>query len=112
MYYSRRTTFIIAVLLLFCFQAFAWNIANDTSRPDSIRDGSSFEKAIIINKTHEGAGDAAEYIWLGAHYSDYNLYGQSLVFYNYRVYDIIHFKTGEGVPKKIYFDITKCYGKW
>jgi hypothetical protein len=104
----------ILVFLLLCSASFAGSIARDTARHDSlfIRDGSSFEKAIIITETNEEAGDAAEYKWLSEHYPGYLMGSQTLAEHEKRPYDILSFKTAAGVSKEIYFDISNFFGKW
>lgn len=78
----------------------------------SDRDGSSFDKAIIITEKTESAGVDAEYKWLAQHYPGYVMGSQSLVYHEKIPYDILDFKTATGVPKKIYFDISHFFGKW
>ncbi|MEW6470067.1 MAG: hypothetical protein AB1458_14160 [Bacteroidota bacterium] len=75
------------------------------------RDGSSYEKAIIIQDTTSMEGIKAEYKWLSEHYPGYKMKKQQLSQYQGRFYDIMHFKH-KGKKKKIYFDITNFFGKW
>ena len=76
------------------------------------RDGSSYEKAIIINEKSEGKGVSAEYAWLKENYPGYKSMGQSLSNHNGKSYDIIRIKTSGGSEKSIYFDISSFFGKW
>ena len=78
---------------------------------DGARDGSSYEKAIIIKDTTESKGIKAEYVWLSEHYSGYKMKKQSLSYNNGKPYDILSFKY-KGKKKKIYFDISNFFGKW
>ena len=75
-------------------------------------DGSSFEKAIFIDKTSEKAGIDAEYAWLKENYPGYRMIQQSLSQHKGRSYDILTIKTKESEEKDIYFDISKFFGKW
>lgn len=50
---------------------------NNFSTPGT-RDGSSFDKAIIIMETSETKGVDAEYAWLRAHYPYYKMRMQAL----------------------------------
>jgi hypothetical protein len=75
-------------------------------------DGSSFEKAIFIDKNSETSGVDAEYAWLKENYPDYQMIRQSLVHHDGRSYDILKIKTKDGVEKEIYFDISKFFGKF
>jgi hypothetical protein len=76
------------------------------------RDGSSFEKAIIIKERNEKTGVDAEYFWLRQNYPGYKLEGQSLVHYKHVPYDIIEIVTVTGEKKSIYFNISKFFGKF
>lgn len=75
------------------------------------RDGSSFEKAIIITEKTESTGVTAEYKWLSNHYPGYTSGGQSLVYHDKKPYDILNIKTSTGTPIKVYFDISNYFGK-
>ena len=76
-------------------------------------DGSSPEKAIVIQEKTEGAGVDAEYAWLKKYYPGYTFIGQTLDFSkDGRPYDVMHIKTAEGKKKDVYFDISNYYGKW
>jgi hypothetical protein len=75
-------------------------------------DGLSFETAVVINETSEGPGVAAEYKWIKKNYSNYTIKGQSLTFNNKKSYDIITIELSDGKEQKLYFDITKFFGKF
>jgi len=77
----------------------------------TVRDGSSFDKAIIINETTEQAGDPAEYQWISTNYPDSKNNSQSLVFHDKKPYDILHITTKDGKEVAVYFDISKFFGK-
>ena len=87
---------------------------NDTtiSTSKTVRDGSSYENAIIINENKESAGVAKEYQWIRENYPGSSPAGQALQHVKGRSYDIITIKTSNGIEKKLYFDITKFFGKW
>lgn len=92
-------------------------LSNETATQEntsnlSANDGSSYEKAIIINAKNESEGVSAEYAWLRQHYKGYSSKGQSLNFYEKKPYDVITILTVDGIEKKIYFDISKFYGKF
>jgi len=75
------------------------------------RDGSSYEKAIIIAEKTEPSGIDAEYKWLSVHYPGYKMESQSLLLEKGRSYDLMEFKTPDGSKHSIYFDITTFFGK-
>jgi hypothetical protein len=79
---------------------------------DNNRDGSSYEKAIVINETGETSGVADEYAWLKEHYPGYHFKQQSLCFSKKgEPYDVLSIITAEGKDKLVYFDISKFFGK-
>ncbi|MFC0878082.1 hypothetical protein ACE01N_15905 [Saccharicrinis sp. FJH2] len=73
--------------------------------PASERDGSSFERAIIVNSVPE------EYQYARENCEDCQFVGQSLVYERKKPYDILEFKTQTGETIKYYFDISKFFGK-
>jgi hypothetical protein len=89
-----------------------------TSRPAApaaaveVRDGLSFEKAIIITEKTESAGVAAEYRWLKEHYPGYTMKMQALSFHDKKPYDLLSIVTSAGKEITIYFDISGFYGKF
>lgn len=70
------------------------------------RDGSSFEKAIIVNNISE------EYAYAKKVCSDCSFIQQALVFEKRKPYDILTFKKPGGQTVEYYFDISSFYGKW
>jgi len=78
---------------------------------DSVRDGSSAERAIVIKAKDEIAGVAAEYDWLRAKYPGHTLVQQSANTMGQKKYDVMVIKTKQGEEKTFYFDITDFYGK-
>jgi hypothetical protein len=78
----------------------------------SSNDGSSFEKAILINEKSETAGVNAEYVWLRKNYPGHKVIQQSLANNKNVPYDIIKIVTSDGQNKNIYFNISKFFGKF
>ncbi|MFT5821574.1 MAG: tetratricopeptide (TPR) repeat protein [Crocinitomix sp.] len=68
--------------------------------------GSSAETAIVVASVSE------EYQWLRKYYPGYEMIMQSLVSENGKPYDILNFKTADGITKSVYFDISSFFGKW
>ncbi len=92
-------------------------ISNETNNHNKTsevieKDGTSYDKAIIIKAKSESTGVGAEYAWLSKNYPGYQSKGQSLVFQNKKPYDIIEIVTASGEEKSIYFDISNFYGKF
>jgi hypothetical protein len=75
-------------------------------------DGSSYEKAIVIQDKSETTGVAAEYKWIRDNYPGSESQGQALMNNNSKPYDVITIKTSDGTIKKIYFDISNFFGKF
>lgn len=78
----------------------------------AVADGSSFEKAIIINATNDFAGIRAEYDWLKMHYPGAKTKSQSLNHKDKKSYDILNIVTADNQEKAVYFDITSTFGKF
>ncbi len=78
---------------------------------DSVNDGSSAERAIVIKAKDEAAGVAAEYDWLRAKYPGHTFMQQSTNTVGRKMYDVMVIKTKEGEEKTFYFDITNFFGK-
>ena len=111
----KKIFFLTIVSLFLCSVSFAKGSLRDTShRRDSIiiRDGSSFDKAIIIADTTESAGISAEYRWLDYHYPGCKTGSQSLSYHNKKPFDILYIKTKNKESKEVYFDISNYFGKW
>ena len=76
------------------------------------RDGSSFEKAIIITETSERQGIDAEYAWIRKQYPGSKTAGQALTYRDKKPFDIIHIITADDKKLDVYFDISNFYGKF
>ncbi|MBO9618148.1 MAG: hypothetical protein J7539_03845 [Niabella sp.] len=121
-----RSAFCIAVFVLMATYSQAQNrqadsltaASGDSSRVIAIplgkgeKDGSSFENAIFINKSSETEGVAEEYKWVKAHILGAKVVQQATTRKGKKQYDILTIKTVAGTEEKIYFDITKFYGKF
>src|SRR5262252_1468936 len=70
------------------------------STSSEARDGSSFEKAIIIKETSETKGVNAEYAWLKKNYPGYKMISQSLDYNDKKPYDVLTFETADGTKKE------------
>lgn len=91
------------------------NIAPEKPKPAAVfapeRDGSSFDKAIIINEKTERAGIDAENAQLNALYPGSKKGTQRLEDYKGKPYDIININTADGREITVYFDISSYFGK-
>ena len=105
---KRAIIFILVVLLMGSCHT-SKNISGNNTAD---RDGSSFEKAVIIQEKSEMTGVSAEYSWLSVHYPGYQTEMQSLMIDKKMPYDVLKIKTTDGVEKKVYFDIHNYFGKF
>jgi hypothetical protein len=87
-------------------------VSTTSTAGDAAADGSSFEKAILINEKLERPGVDAEYVWLKKNYPGYKMNSQSLSYHDKKPYDILHIETAEGKKIDVYFDISKFFGKF
>ena len=76
-----------------------------------MKGGTSFDNAIVIKVKTESAGVAEEYRWLAETYPGYSTIRKTQASRENKHYDIITFKTREGIEKNAYFDITSFYKK-
>ena len=106
--------FILFLLLSSCTTSKTMTNSQSSSinTDNVIRDGSSFEKAIIINERNESTGVHAEYEWIKNHYPGYKRGMQALTHNKNKPYDIISITTSEGKEIDVYFDISNFYGKF
>lgn len=114
----KKIILLLIIPLLFNSCSSSKKISNTTTPEQTIisknvaRDGSSYEKAIIIKEKTESTGVAAEYNWLKENYPGYKTKMQSLNYYENKPFDIIIIITKQGEEKQIYFDISNFYGKF
>ena len=75
------------------------------------RDGSSFEKAIIIDEKNERAGIDAENTQLLALFPGSKRVSQRFEIYKDKQHEIINISTADGREVAVYFDISSYFGK-
>jgi hypothetical protein len=71
----------------------------------SVKDGSSFEKAIKVKSVPD------EYKYVKANCIDCKMQSQSVTEYKGKMYDILSLKKTDGTEVQYYFDISSFYGK-
>jgi hypothetical protein len=110
---------VMGLGLLAAFAGHAQSVATPASeqnQPPAVTpaaeqpDGSSPEKAIVIQETTDREGVKAEYAWLNSHYPGCKMMKQTLVSGKGKHYDVLHIKTADGQEKDVFFDISKFYG--
>jgi hypothetical protein len=79
-------------------------------------DGSTIDKAVVINVESTSIGIPAEYEYISKLYGQQNVgwtvIRQSLMVHDVNHYDVLLIKLSNGDEKSIYFDITQFYGKF
>lgn len=93
--------FVMLLLVIGCSSA---KSTSDAGAAD--RDGSSMQKAIIVNSVD------AEYDWIRSHYPGSKVTSQALLHSGKKSYDLLSFTTESGEKKDVYFDITSFFGKF
>jgi hypothetical protein len=122
---SRRSFHCCLPVLLSLASAFACSspspqtgVASRPSPPtspaasrDSITDGSSLEKAIVVPRDTEKEGIAWEYAWIREHFGGYRRKGQRLLMGDGgRRFDQVSVQLADGTERTFYFDITRYFG--
>ena len=108
----KKLILFTLISFFFCTASFANNCLKYTTKQDTItvRDGSSYRKAIIIKERNSIIDPEQE--WLAMHYPGFINEGQDPSQYDKRHYEIRHIKTSDGQRKDVYFDISSYFGKW
>ena len=107
---------LISVILLAFFSSCSPGkkvVVSSSSDPVEkvIRNGLSYETAIVIEEKRSSQGIQAEYDWLRRNYPGYIMQKQSLRSSNKVPYDVITIRTAEGETKEIFFEISAFFGK-
>jgi hypothetical protein len=102
---------IFVVIAAFLITACTATKKTTTSRTkatisETVRDGSSFEKAIIVKSVKQ------EYAWVEKHYPNSQRQMQQLVDHENKPFDVLTFTLQDGSTKRFYFDISKFFGKF
>jgi hypothetical protein len=105
-------TLLFSLLLFSCASTPAPARTDAPTSPAAQGDGLSFETAVKITADNEGAGVAAEYEWLGAHYPGCKMIRQALATHEGKPFDILTIAAKTGEEMRIYFDISDFFGKW
>ena len=83
-----------------------------TNKPD----GSSAEKAVVINETSSSRGIPAEYAYIEQVFSrrglDYEIKMQAQISQGGCDYDVLTIEMNDGTVRDFWFDITSFFGKF
>ncbi len=106
--------FIVCTICISCSGTKKTITANTAgiTKSSNLRDGSSYDKAIIIQQTSETRGIADEYTWIRNKYPNSKTKSQSLSYKDKKPFDIINIVTAEGNDVAVYFDISNFLGKF
>lgn len=78
----------------------------------SREDGLSYATAVTISESSEKKGVEAEYRWVREHFTDYTVTLQSLTNHDKKPFDVISIRFSDGREMKLYFDISRFFGKF
>lgn len=115
-YMKTIVPFLVSVALLAACSTSKSSTEKKTStakvtKQDLMKGGTSFDNAVILRVKTESAGVAEEYKWLAESYPGYSMIRKTQTSRGNKHYDIITFKTRDGIEKNAYFDITSFYKK-
>ena len=80
--------------------------STSVAAPDTI----PCDSAVVINASNESRGIASERRWLADHFPGHGGVGQALTRRGNRHFDVMTFKTAEGRPASVCFDIESWFG--
>ena len=84
--------------------------AGQTRTPTQTNDGSSIQRAVVINENDTTRGIAAENAWIARHHPGYRKVGQVLLNEGGGIYDRIDIQAPDGSRRSVYFDIRSFFG--
>ena len=74
--------------------------------------GSSYATAIIVPASNEMAGVKWEYAYIRVHYPGSKFMYQAVGSHDRKPYDIMTFRTVGGKQQRLYFDISRYFGRY
>ena len=83
-------------------------LAPNEAGPDTI----PCERPVQVKAKSDRLGVREERDWLNEHYPGHSAYGQALAGRNGRPVDILDFKSADGRPISVCFDITNSFGHY
>jgi hypothetical protein len=75
-------------------------------------EGRSCERAIALDADRESAGAAAQAAWLDQHFPGAKAQGRTIITCAGRQTELVTLETALGDKVRIYFDVSKYYGKF
>ena len=88
----------------------AASAVGQTHAPTQANDGSSIQRAVVINENDTTHGIAAENAWIARHHPGYRKVGQALLNEGGGIYDRIDLQAPDGSRRSVYFDIRSFFG--
>ena len=88
----------------------AASAAGQTHAPTQANDGSSIQRAVVINENDTTRGIAAENAWIAQNLPGYRKVGQALLNEGGGIYDRIDIQAPDGSRRSVYFDIRSFFG--
>jgi len=74
--------------------------------------GSSYATAIVVPASNEMAGVKWEYAYIRSHYPGSKFMYQVLGSHGRKPYDVMTFKAADGKQRRLYFDISRYFGRY
>ena len=74
---------------------------------DAVADGSSFDRAIVLEGAILGLAAIVEHEYLNEHYPGYEIQRQALKEHAGKSFDVVDFTTADGKTKTLYFALSK-----
>lgn len=108
----KRVILLAAVISLGCARTGSQgNVGSATPEATTaVPDTIPCDSAVVIHASSEQRGIANERRWLAAHFPNHGGVGQALTRRGDRHYDVMTFKTAQGRPALVCFDITSWFG--
>jgi hypothetical protein len=74
---------------------------------DTVRDGSSFDRAVVLDGAILGLAAFVEHEYLDKHYPGYQVQTQAIKEHAGRSFDVVDFTTADGKSKTFYFALSE-----
>jgi hypothetical protein len=100
---------VVAAILVACATPSSSTAPNTAAAGGA---GSSYATAIVVPAKNEMAGVQWEYAYIRSHYPGSKFMYQALDSQRAKPYDIMTFKTADGKQRRLYFDISKYFGRY
>lgn len=105
------SAWLMAVVLTACAAPQQQSVAQTAKTAQAAADGSSMERAVLIDENDTMRGIAAENRWIAQNLPQCRKRGQALLQGQGKVYDRITLECPDG-RREVYFDIGRFFGRY